>query len=82
MNCDEFVELVTGYLEGTLSGAERAAFEEHLHECPGCDRYLAQFHRTIELLGELPVDALSAPSRRRLLDAFADWHQGSDSQSP
>jgi anti-sigma factor RsiW len=72
MNCDEFVELVTAYLEGTLPEAERVAFETHLAECPGCDRYLAQFHRTIELLGELPGDALSAPSRRRLLDAFAN----------
>jgi anti-sigma factor RsiW len=75
MNCDEFVELVTGYLEGTLSEAERVAFEAHLAECPGCDRYLAQFHRTIELLGEMPGDALSAPGRRRLLDAFADRHR-------
>lgn len=75
MNCDEFVELVTAYLEGSLPEADRAAFEAHLAECRGCDHYLAQFHRTIELLGEMPADALSAPGRRRLLDAFADWHQ-------
>jgi anti-sigma factor RsiW len=75
MNCDEFVELVSAYLDGSLPPAERAAFEAHLAQCPGCDRYLAQFHRTIELLGELSGDALSAPGRRRLLAAFADWHR-------
>jgi len=72
MDCDEFVELVTAYLEGSLPESERVAFEAHLDECPGCDRYLAQFHRTIELLGELSGDSLSTPSRRRLLDAFTE----------
>jgi anti-sigma factor RsiW len=78
MNCDELVELVTAYLEGSLSEAERVAFEAHLAECPGCDRYLAQFHRTIELLGELPDDALSVPGRQLLLDAFTHRRRGSD----
>lgn len=82
MNCDEFVELVTAHLDGSLSEPERAAFEAHLGECPGCDRYLAQFHRTIELLGELPADTLSAPGRVRLLDAFTDWHRRTDPEAP
>jgi anti-sigma factor RsiW len=73
MSCQEFVELVTAYLEGTLSEAQRQAFEEHMELCPGCDYYLAQFRQTIDLLGELPEESLSAPGRQRLLDAFADW---------
>jgi anti-sigma factor RsiW len=77
MNCDNVVELVTAYLENTLSAAEREVFEAHLAECPGCDRYLAQFQQTIGLLGELSDDTLSAPIRRRLLDAFAERHGGS-----
>lgn len=79
MNCDEIVELVTAYLDGSLPEAERIAFETHLAECPGCDRFLAQFHRTIELLGELPDDALSVPGRQRLLDAFANLRREGDS---
>jgi anti-sigma factor RsiW len=73
MTCAEFVELVTSYLDGTLSSEERAAFEEHLALCPGCDRYLEQFRTTISLLGELPEETLSSPGRERLLDAFAQW---------
>jgi anti-sigma factor RsiW len=73
MTCQEFVELVTAYLEGALPDPERVAFEEHLAHCPGCDDYLAQFSQTIDLLGELPEEALSRPGRQRLLDAFADW---------
>ncbi|MGW5239283.1 anti-sigma factor family protein [Monashia sp. NPDC004114] len=73
MTCQELVELVTAYLEDALPAAQRAAFEEHLRLCPGCDHYLAQFRLTIKLLGSLPEEALSAPGRQRLLDAFADW---------
>jgi anti-sigma factor RsiW len=71
MTCAEFVELVTAYLEGTLPAEERAAFDEHLALCSGCDRYLAQFRATIDLLGELPEESLSSPGREPLLDAFA-----------
>jgi anti-sigma factor RsiW len=78
MTCAEFVELVTAYLDGTLSAEERAAFEEHLALCPGCDRYLAQFRATIDLLGELPEESLSSPGRERLLDAFSQWRRTSD----
>ncbi len=73
MTCEELVELVTAYLEGTLSVDDRAAFDEHLALCPGCDRYLVQFRATIDLLGELPEESISAPARERLLDAFAHW---------
>ena len=54
MNWQQFVELVTAYLEGSLEPATHAAFEEHLHLCPGCERYLGQFRTTIAVLGELP----------------------------
>jgi anti-sigma factor RsiW len=74
MKCQEFVELVTAYVEGTLPEEQRDAFEEHMQLCPGCDEYLAQFRQTIDLLGELPEETLSAPGRQRLLDAFASWN--------
>jgi anti-sigma factor RsiW len=82
MTCAEFVELVTAYLEGTLPGEQRAAFDEHMALCPGCERYLEQFQRTIDLIGELPEESLSSPGRERLLDAFAEWRRTSGSQGP
>jgi anti-sigma factor RsiW len=78
MTCAELVELVTAYLEGTLSAEEHAAFEEHLALCPGCDVYVAQFRATIDLLGELPQESISSPGRERLLAAFAQWRRTSD----
>lgn len=78
MTCEEFVELVTAYLEGTLPDQQRREFDEHLSLCRGCDRYLAQFQTTIDLLGELPQESLSSPGRERLLDAFDKWHRVTD----
>ncbi len=77
MTCEELVELVTAYLEETLPVEDREAFDEHLALCPGCDRYLAQFRTTIDLLGELPEESLPSPGRERLLDAFAQWRSRS-----
>jgi anti-sigma factor RsiW len=73
VSCQELVELVTAYLDGSLSDQERDAFEEHLALCPGCETYLDQFRRTVELVGELSEESLPAPTRDRLLTAFRDW---------
>jgi len=75
--CQEFVEVVTDYLEGVMRGRDRARFEAHLRDCDGCEHYLAQLRRTIELTGRLgvdDVDALGPRARRQLLDAFRDFH--------
>ncbi|MEV6825227.1 zf-HC2 domain-containing protein [Amycolatopsis sp. NPDC051102] len=74
MNCDEFVELVTAFLDGALDPATEERFVEHLALCEGCERYLDQFRTTITQLGELPAETLSPQTRTELLDAFRHWH--------
>lgn len=73
LTCQDVVELVTSYLEGTMPSAERTLFEEHLAVCPGCDRYLRQMERTIALVGEVREEALAPQTRQRLIEAFSDW---------
>jgi anti-sigma factor RsiW len=73
MNCDEFVELVTAYLEGTLPPETQQRFVEHLAECDGCDRYLDQIRTTMENRGHLPAEHLAPDARDRLLAAFRSW---------
>jgi anti-sigma factor RsiW len=68
--CNELVELLTEYLEGTLPPDEAAAIEEHLRGCDGCRTYLDQLRTTIELLGSATVDALSEQAYEELLAAF------------
>ena len=53
LTCQEFVELVTEYLEGRLVVQERQRFELHLADCTGCTIYLEQMRQTIRLLHQL-----------------------------
>jgi anti-sigma factor RsiW len=76
VNCDEFVELVTAYLEGALNPETEQRFVEHLAECDGCDRYLDQIRTTVDTLGRLPAQRLAPEARDRLLAAFRDWPSG------
>ena len=73
LTCREVVELVTEYLEGTMTAAEVIRFEVHLSECDGCTRYLEQMRQTIAALGSLPEESLSPEMERDLLAAFGDW---------
>jgi anti-sigma factor RsiW len=73
MTCEEFVELVTAYLEGALDATATQEFEQHLELCDGCERYLDQIRRTIDLLGEVPAEALSGAARTQLLGFYRAW---------
>lgn len=70
LDCNEFVELVTDYLDGALDDAEAVRVVAHLRVCDGCDRYLAQFRDTIKVLGGQHSPSLAAEARAQLLAAF------------
>lgn len=53
LDCNELVEIVTAYLDGSLDLETRARFDEHLLECDGCDNYLQQFRVTISTVGRI-----------------------------
>jgi anti-sigma factor RsiW len=76
LSCRELVELVTAYLEGALSIADRMRFENHLTACDGCSTYVQQMRRTIELTGTLRVDDVSLEAESALLHAFRNWKNG------
>jgi anti-sigma factor RsiW len=75
MACNEIVETITAYLEGTLDPVDRSRFDAHLAECPYCTEYLAQMRATIERLGRLDETTLSQSARKQLLAAFRDWRE-------
>jgi anti-sigma factor RsiW len=76
LSCREFVELVTDYLEGALSAADRDRFEAHLAHCDHCTAYIEQLRLTIRVTGEIPPEAMSDEMERELLAAFRDWKAG------
>ena len=70
LNCDELVELVTAYLDGSLDPHTTQRVTEHLGGCDGCTTYVEQCRRTAELLGAVPPDPLPEDTRAALLEAF------------
>ena len=75
LTCQEFVELVTDYLEGALDEDTARRFEEHLALCQGCESYLSQMKETASRLGDIPVESLSAETQATLLSAFRDFRR-------
>jgi hypothetical protein len=72
LQCREFVELVTDYLERTMPVADRARFEAHIAECVGCARYLEQMRLTIRATGALSEEAIPDAVMQVLLEVFRD----------
>jgi anti-sigma factor RsiW len=71
--CQQVVELVTDYLEGTLSRAARRRLEAHLAGCPHCTEYLAQMRATISLTGRLTPEDLTPQMREDLVEVYRRW---------
>jgi predicted anti-sigma-YlaC factor YlaD len=73
MVCQEAVELVSDYLEGSLKRRERRRFESHLRDCPNCAGYLAQIRITIRLTGTIEPEELTAEAREDLIRLYRRW---------
>jgi predicted anti-sigma-YlaC factor YlaD len=73
--CQEFVELVTEHLEGTLAEEFERSIAAHLELCEPCRLYLEQMRSTAAALRTLPTPALPPPARERLLEVFTTLHQ-------
>ena len=73
LTCQQLVELVTDYFEGTLSPEEVQRFEAHLVWCDPCAIYLAQMRQTIAMTGHLREGDLEPKAKEQLLDLFRQW---------
>ena len=71
--CNQFVELVTEYLDDALTLDERARVDAHLADCPYCSDVLAQWQLVIAVTGRLrgdEVETIDPDVRTSLMDAF------------
>jgi anti-sigma factor RsiW len=73
LDCRDFVELVTEYIEGVLAPHERSRVEAHMAICSGCADYLAQIRETVRLSGSVPREELGEATRGVLQAAFQSW---------
>ena len=77
--CQQVVELVTDYLEGALSRADRRRFERHLQGCPNCSNYLEQMRITIATTGALHPQDLSPEAEQEFIALLRRWQDGDHS---
>ena len=73
LTCQELVELVTEYLEGSLPPEDRDRFEQHVILCDGCAFYLEQMRMTISVTGSLTEESITPEAQENLLRIFGDW---------
>ena len=72
LRCQEFVELVTDYLDGALSRRDTKRMDKHLRACDGCSEYFESFRLTVRSVGELPPEPADPHVREHLLAAFRE----------
>jgi anti-sigma factor RsiW len=80
--CQQAVELVTDYLEGTLSRAGRRRFEAHLAGCPHCTEYLAQMRATIALTGRITPADLTGQMQDEFITLYRRWLADGTTEDP
>jgi anti-sigma factor RsiW len=72
--CNDFVELATDYLEGSLTVEQRLVVERHLAFCAPCVDYLDQMRAVIDATGRLREEDVPEPVTDSLVQAFRDLH--------
>ena len=75
MACQELVEVITEYVEGSLPELDRARFEAHLASCASCQEYLEQMRAVIRLTGKLTTRSLEPETVDSLLSSFRRWRE-------
>jgi hypothetical protein len=58
---NQVAELLSAYIDGEVSAAERALVERHLATCPTCTHDLEALRQTVQLLRQLPAVAAPRP---------------------
>lgn len=68
MKCEQLVELLSDYIDGTLDEQQRAEAEVHLAECHNCHIVLDTTQKTILLYRAGSVEKIPFGHRKQILD--------------
>jgi len=79
--CQEIAQLITDYLDGSLTLSERVRFQLHLGLCFACRNYLRQMKYTIATLRQLPSEPVPPHVKEELLKRFRAWRQHTSQSS-
>ena len=65
--------MVTDYLEDSLPARDRTRLEAHLADCPHCSTYFEQIRQTLDAVGHIEPDDLSAEALDDLVSLYRGW---------
>ena len=71
--CQQAIELLTDYLDGSLSRRQRVRLERHLRACPNCSNYLEQIRLTVRLTGAIAPEDLAPDAVHDLTQLYRRW---------
>lgn len=66
LHCRQVIDLIMGYVEGTLDPNERRSFEAHIADCRNCWRFLRSYRETMALGRHLREEEIPVDVRERL----------------
>jgi anti-sigma factor RsiW len=73
--CQQAVELMSDYLDGSLSRRDRRRLEKHLALCDACTAYLEQLRATNAASGVVAPEDLTPDVLETLTDLFRRYRE-------
>ena len=73
--CRDAVELMSDFLEGSLSRRDRRRLEKHLAACDACTSYLEQRRATIAASGRVGPEDLPDEVVEGLVDLYRQFRE-------
>jgi anti-sigma factor RsiW len=77
LTCRQFVELLSAWNDGELTGSARGSFEEHRAGCGQCAQYAAAFRATVALVkSSLAGSTANTELREEMVHAILAAYRG------
>ncbi|MGC2168873.1 MAG: zf-HC2 domain-containing protein [Acidimicrobiales bacterium] len=73
--CQQAVQLMNDYVDGTLSQRQRRRLEAHLAGCDACTAYLEQLRVTIRASAVVNVDDVDPAVLESLVELFERYQE-------
>jgi anti-sigma factor RsiW len=71
--CRDAVELISDYVDGTLSRRDRRRLEKHLSGCDACNAYVEQVRATVAASGHVGPEDLPDDVVEGLVNLFRQF---------
>ena len=73
MVCRDAIQLMSDYLDGSLTRRDRRRLDKHIANCPHCSLYLEQLRTTIAASGVATPDDLNPEVVDGLVELFRQY---------